>query len=61
MSLKINAQNDLNELFDKFAKVPAGKPAAPAPEPPVKPVLDDPKKEADKAKAATKKSEQKPE
>lgn len=48
MSLKINAQNDLNELFDKFAKVPAGKPAAPAPEPPVKPVLDDPKKKPTK-------------
>lgn len=27
MALHINAQNDLNEMFDKFATVPTGKPA----------------------------------
>ncbi|KRM72568.1 SPJ_0845 family protein [Lacticaseibacillus brantae] len=49
MALKINVQNDLNEMFDKFASVP---------EPKQKPVTDevkDPKKEAQKKTTEDKK------
>ena len=42
MALKINMQNDLNEMFDKFASVP---------DPKVKPTVDEPKKPEKDAKA----------
>jgi len=42
MALKINMQNDLNEMFDKFASVP---------DPKVQPVSDEPKIPEKEAKA----------
>lgn len=46
MALHINAQNDLNEMFDKFATMPKERDKQVN-----TPMTDDPKKKADQAAA----------